>query len=531
MPRRIRASPPPVDCLVGAVVLAIASTCVLATVVFDASSGASTQSASPSLDPLGVLLPPITAVLVGGAAFSLALDDGPGSDARLLLAWLFVGVAGVAITVASTVGFLVRQWAASPVFVLGAAGVWGGTVGLLVGVSDVRRRRRCRDLEHVNELNAQLRAANTAIVAASSREEIERDVCDRLTDLEGVSYAWFGDLARGGGDVVPRSSCGDVPDTARTVRADGGTSVQAEALRAGEPAVRECGPDSGEGAVAATPVVYDEFPYGVLTVGLDEDFEYGPFECRTFAHLGRQIGDAIHALRSRQALVADSVVELSFEVSGEDCFATSVTAATGGRLELRGAQVSSGSLFAFYDTGRVDPHAVAEVADSNPSLPGVTVVDAGEDGTGRVQVVDDSPVYATVTDRGGSVRSLAAEGGTGELRVRLPRSADVRAAADAVVEACPGAELVARKDEPGPVADEPTVEEWADRSLTQRQLLVARTAYHGGYFESPRRCSGEELAASLDLSAPTFHDHLRTAERTLFETAFEGSQSPAEAGG
>ena len=43
-------------------------------------------------------------------------------------------------------------------------------------------------------------------------------------------------------------------------------------------------------------------------------------------------------------------------------------------------------------------------------------------------------------------------------------------------------------------------------------------AYHSGFFEWPRDTSGEEVAASLDVSPPTFHQHLRKAERKLFES-------------
>jgi len=62
------------------------------------------------------------------------------------------------------------------------------------------------------------------------------------------------------------------------------------------------------------------------------------------------------------------------------------------------------------------------------------------------------------------------------------------------------------------------------QTLTPRQLLVAETAYHGGYFDSPRKQSGEELASTLDISAPAFHNHLRAVERKLFERAFGGSK-------
>jgi hypothetical protein len=42
-------------------------------------------------------------------------------------------------------------------------------------------------------------------------------------------------------------------------------------------------------------------------------------------------------------------------------------------------------------------------------------------------------------------------------------------------------------------------------------------AYHGGYFESPRDSTAEELAAGLGISSPTLHYHLRAAQWKLVD--------------
>ncbi|WP_044958497.1 helix-turn-helix domain-containing protein, partial [Halarchaeum acidiphilum] len=51
--------------------------------------------------------------------------------------------------------------------------------------------------------------------------------------------------------------------------------------------------------------------------------------------------------------------------------------------------------------------------------------------------------------------------------------------------------------------------------LTDRQRAAFEAAYYGGYFEWPRDSTAEELANAMDVSAPTFHQHLRAAERKL----------------
>lgn len=51
--------------------------------------------------------------------------------------------------------------------------------------------------------------------------------------------------------------------------------------------------------------------------------------------------------------------------------------------------------------------------------------------------------------------------------------------------------------------------------LTDRQYRALSIAFAGGYYESPREMSTEELAAELDITAPSASDLLRRAERQL----------------
>lgn len=49
--------------------------------------------------------------------------------------------------------------------------------------------------------------------------------------------------------------------------------------------------------------------------------------------------------------------------------------------------------------------------------------------------------------------------------------------------------------------------------LTERQRAVLEAAYERGYYDSPRRCSTAELAASFDVVPSTVSEILRRAER------------------
>ena len=45
--------------------------------------------------------------------------------------------------------------------------------------------------------------------------------------------------------------------------------------------------------------------------------------------------------------------------------------------------------------------------------------------------------------------------------------------------------------------------------------ITMKAAFHSGFFEWPRDTTGEEIADSLGVTPPTFHQHLRKAEKKV----------------
>ena len=58
-------------------------------------------------------------------------------------------------------------------------------------------------------------------------------------------------------------------------------------------------------------------------------------------------------------------------------------------------------------------------------------------------------------------------------------------------------------------------------TLTQKQLNVLQYAYFDGYFDQPRNVSSVELAEKFGLARSTMTQHMRTAQRKVFEHLFE----------
>lgn len=64
-------------------------------------------------------------------------------------------------------------------------------------------------------------------------------------------------------------------------------------------------------------------------------------------------------------------------------------------------------------------------------------------------------------------------------------------------------------------------------SLTERQRTVLRAAVAQGYYDDPRGATHEDVAAAVGVSPSTVGEHLRKAERRVFEQLV-GDRSPRE---
>jgi predicted DNA binding protein len=68
-----------------------------------------------------------------------------------------------------------------------------------------------------------------------------------------------------------------------------------------------------------------------------------------------------------------------------------------------------------------------------------------------------------------------------------------------------------------------------DSPLTDRQRHVVSEALERGYYDWPRKINNEDLAAELEISRATLHEHLRKAERKLLSAVLAGETPPMPA--
>jgi len=125
-----------------------------------------------------------------------------------------------------------------------------------------------------------------------------------------------------------------------------------------------------------------------------------------------------------------------------------------------------------------------------------------------------------LADHGWSTKDIELINGDCYLTVHLPSGADIRRMMEIVTEEYPETELLARRQ----IQSTPSVESAltipTEADLTDRQRTILETAYAAGYFEWPRDTSGEEIAETLGISSPTFHQHLRIGQKKLMNAIF-----------
>jgi PAS domain S-box-containing protein len=397
-----------------------------------------------------------------------------------------------------------------------------------------RKERRLRieeqneRLERLNNTNEVLRDVNRDLVAAATRREIERVLCDRFADSALFEAAWVGDSRLVDDDVDVRTMAGvDEGDLeARLASGEGYRTVVDEVRERGSPSfVDDGGAPVDEPAAASgvvVPLSYHDADYGVLVVESGADGAFESIDRGVFAELGLTVGDAINAAESRRTLAADDVTRLEFRVDEVTDPFVSLSAALGCRVDLERLSEGDGDRAAYVSVTGSEPSAVAEHVDASSHVRAVESLCTLEERCLLRLRTDDSSVVTTAARYGAAVRSLSVDRGDGRLVVDVSRSNDVRSVVEAVRSAHPGLELVSQLERERDGESAPEFRSALEGALTERQLDAAQTAYFAGFFEWPRETSGEAVASMMDISQSTFSEHLRSAERKLFRELFEG---------
>ncbi|MFC4541829.1 bacterio-opsin activator domain-containing protein [Halosolutus amylolyticus] len=401
----------------------------------------------------------------------------------------------------------------------------------------VRELQSRRDrLETLNRINAVIREVIETLVEAPSRDAIEREVCDQLVDSELYCGSWIAERTADR-QLAYRTGSGSanaVLETARELPADRQPSVQ-RALVTGDvqtanglsetdelaDPLREAAAEDNVASLIAVPISHEDATYGVLTVLASRDDAFSEREQAEFRLLGETIGFAIQAVKNRQLLFADTVVELEFHIHGGDTLSFDLSESYDCTCSLEWAGTTAdGRSFQFVTIEGLDGQTVLEEATDHDSVESCRLI---HDGTRRctIELRLSRSGVRTLANHGATIRNVTVEDGVGSILVEVSRDADVREIAEALTAVYENTDLVARREVDRPVR---TAAERRTRildELTDRQLTTLRLAYYSGFFDWPRESTGEEIAEAMDVSPPTMHQHLRKGLKTVLGEFFE----------
>lgn len=396
-------------------------------------------------------------------------------------------------------------------------------------------RERNAELERLNRLDGVIRDITGALVRADSRDGVVRAVCETLVSDDRYALAWIGTPD---GDVAAWAGEGgtyldyllDRPGEHPLASADERATVVSDVLRDRSFAdLRRETLDRGFRSAIRVPLRYNGRDYGFLELYARVPDAFAGEERDVLAELAAHTANALDSVERAETLLSGRSLELEFALDAPDDPLFSLARRADRALDVVSVAPHDDA-WLVYATVEGDGGAVVSTAERSVSVADVNVVRSSADATLLALVVPESPVVEAFADRS-TVRHVRAAPEAGTVSVAVTPTTDVRALADAVRGALPSAELTRRVATPAD-ADGPAAVPAGDPAefLTDRQLQAVRVAYAGGYFDWPRSKTGEELAADLGVSGPTFHQHLRKALDRLLAETFEGPRPDANGG-
>ena len=404
---------------------------------------------------------------------------------------------------------------------------------------DRELQRRNDQLAALNRINDTIREIDQAIVQADTQEAIDHTVCERLTDTDRFKFAWIGTVDPATDTVEPRAWAGEEQgylDGQSVSVAPSETEPAGQTAATGTPSVvtnvaaglrtaswRSDAITRDFLSVLSIPLVYDDLTHGVLTVYSDTKDAFDETTRAVLAELGETIASALSAVERTHALLTTSVTRVEFAVSDSNFLLSRLAQLAACTLSYDGGiQHTSDGDYVFVTVEDADVHSVTETAATLAGVEDATQISSDGTDTGVLRLRLSQPFLALELANHGAIFREATATPTGTtLVIDVPDSVDVRNITQLVRETFSSVELQRKQTLEG--TDHDLYSQFL-ADLTERQLEVIQTAYYGGYFESPRENSGEEIATTLDISPTAFYQHVRLVQRKLFATLFEQSR-------
>ncbi|MHC3439831.1 bacterio-opsin activator domain-containing protein [Natrialbaceae archaeon A-gly3] len=393
-------------------------------------------------------------------------------------------------------------------------------------------RRQTAELERLERIQATLHELNTTLLQAETRGSVYEAMCTGLPDVPGTTLVWVGTPADDG-TLKCLAWAGSAPDYLDSVSfaIDSSEEPAVVSSRTGDPVRvdntatdlqqapwRRTALSHGVESVLSVPIAADGVTYGVLSVLGSERGAFTEQFQEMLEAVAASAGETIRVIEQQGP--QPSTTELSFEITDDKYFFQQLASSAHCSLEVEGIVPGPDDGYrVFVSVDQGSPETVIEHAGELCAVRNATIVANRVDG-GTLELLLAVPILGVSLGQyavGISQFRATPEAVTVTLEVARPE--DVRAIADDILKRYPGATLRGKRSQTASDSDRDRLRAFQD-SLTPRQREVVQIAYLNGYFDSPRRCTGEELGEKLGISAQAVYNHLRAAQRQLFDEAF-----------
>jgi len=393
-------------------------------------------------------------------------------------------------------------------------------------------------LAALDEVNTVFREITDAILERSTRQEIERVVCESLAAFDAYRFAWIGEVNSRTDEIEPHVEAGTAGylDELRLStdpvdplsRGPAGRAVETQQLQASQnvfsdPAFepwRALADEWDYKSVAAIPITHDDTLYGVLGLYSNRTDAFAVEKRAIISQLGEIVGHAIASAERKQALMSDTVTELEVEIR-DVCDGFEASA---GEVILDHVVPTGGGAYLQY--GRTAA-ALQPLVESFPSTfdswESVTVLSESETEIRFEGRLSEPPITSIIAENGGSITKTVIADNDMRITIQLPSSTNVRRLVNRLQRVYPTARPTARRQRNRAESTTEQVSTVWSELLTERQRASVEAAYFAGFFEWPRNSSGQDLAEAMGVAPATFHQHLRAAERKLLGAVIDAA--------
>lgn len=380
-------------------------------------------------------------------------------------------------------------------------------------------------------LHELLRDTNRAIIDAGGISDLYSRVSDTLT-TEAYASVWI-------------SEYDSVPEKLRHVRWSGGvqplehetklnsdvsmsdpyreaTEQQSVAVRSAQSfddwTTHEATDGDAVSSVAVVPIVYNDIALGAVTIL--STTEFAEYELTVLDDIVSLLG---YAIVSRVGRSLEQTGENAFlQVRVRDTEHPLVKVAQAAREKIAVEYIEPDSvdgIKVYFEVAEERLDAVLGLAGDIGSIAHSEVVGARSNRT-LVSLDLRDGLSPTLLSMGLHIQSVQADE-TGLLAdLEVPPDIPPRGLLAMLKRRFTDVSLTARGRAPTEGGTVGRMRRFVRESLTERQYEVLRCAFRNGYYNWPRTNSARDVAEVLEISQPTFSQHLRAAENKLLEALF-----------